>query len=164
MAQKWHQKATVQAAIVAGVFVLLAAVFGPFVANRVWPPSSASSNVVSVNQTGGITAHTVINRAAEPQIKDLGGTQTVNTDGTFTTSVLVEVVSPYPPASLWIAARAPEILSFDVVPQRIGGARFGHSGKRADHSFTTIESPSGQYKLIVRTARKVKVEFDAEFR
>jgi hypothetical protein len=43
LSQKWYQKATVQGAIVAGVFVLLAAILGPLVANRFWPQKTQSN-------------------------------------------------------------------------------------------------------------------------
>jgi len=52
VAQKWYEKASVQAAIVAGVFILLTAIVAPFVSNRLWPPgrqpkSSGSAAPVS---------------------------------------------------------------------------------------------------------------------
>jgi hypothetical protein len=37
MAQKWYQKATVQAAMAAGVLALLAAIVGPPISRNLWP-------------------------------------------------------------------------------------------------------------------------------
>ena len=92
-------------------------------------------NIVTFGQSGG---QNVINQAPKPDLKQLHNSILQNPDGSQTISILAEVVAPYPPGSLFVQATAPDIIDFGVIPQRTGMSVTGHSGKREDHAFTTL--------------------------
>lgn len=79
------------------------------------PDVSGDANVISFNQSGGVTAGTYINQAPETKLEDRGGSQKKNNDGTYTTTAEFEVVSPYPVSNLKIVAKAPGILRLEAI-------------------------------------------------
>jgi hypothetical protein len=103
-------------------------------------------NVASHNQSGGITAHTV-NQAPSPQLIRRDWRVAENADGTRTLLVTFEVVAPYPPPALQVSIQGPDIRSFDVKSERPGVHLSGHSGVRDGYRFTTLQHPSGRYRL-----------------
>lgn len=117
------------------------------------------NNVVSQNQSGGITARTVINQAPVPQLKRIRLSRAQNPDGTYTTTDVIEVISPFPVQSLDIEAHAPDILDLEVGAQRAGVMNTGHAGKREGFNFTSVQNPIGQYRIIVKTAGATDVDF-----
>jgi hypothetical protein len=121
-----------------------------------------NQNVTSTNQSGGITAHTV-NQAPPPELRQLSHKLDTSPDGTFITSVLVEIVAPYPPASLSLEAHAPSVLDMQVMPQRTGIAMFGPTGKRDGLCFTSIHNPAGRYLITVRTSTREGVKIGYNF-
>jgi hypothetical protein len=125
--------------------------------------SRGNDNVISVNQSGGVTAGTYVNQAPKPQLKQISSQRARNTDGTYTASSLVEVVSPYPPANLYIQANAEDILDLECISQRPGVRMTGHSGKRPGYCFTNLVSPSGKYMIKVRTQGQTPVDLLCEF-
>ena len=125
--------------------------------------ADAQPPVVSYNQQGGITADTVnINETTEPKLhaRELF----INRhEGQFYNSKFELVVdSPYPPANLYLAVRAPSIVGMALIPQRSGMTTFGHSGKREGMAFTNLAQPYGTLHLNVRTttADELKMEYD----
>ena len=130
--------------------------------NRRDPPVhiGGGGNIVTFGQSGG---ENVINQAPKPDLKQLNNSIRQNPDGSQTISILAEVVAPYPPGSLFIQATAPDILDFDVNPQRTGMSMTAHSGKKESHAFTTLMSPFGQYMINVRTTKPQSVVIEYEF-
>lgn len=119
-------------------------------------------NVTSHNQSGGITAHTV-NQAPPPQLIRRDWRVSENTDGTRTLFVTLEVVAPYPPSSLQVSVHGPDIRSFDVKSERPGIHLHGHSGVREGYRFTTIQHPSGKYRVAATYAGEAMPELGYSF-
>ncbi len=113
---------------------------------------TVKNSVVSINQQGGITAHTV-NQAPAPELRILS--QSAITEGEWSkTTAAIEVVAPYPVANLYIEAASDGIEEFDVVPTRSGAFTFGPTGKRTGFFFTNVQQAYGRYNLIVRSRSK----------
>lgn len=121
-----------------------------------------NNNVISVNQSGGIAAHTV-NQAPPPQLRQLSTSLAENSDGTYTTSFMFEVVAPYPPGNLSLEVHAATIISLDMVPQRAGIHMSGHTGKRDGFAFTNLHSPFGKYLMTVRTGKQEQLVVNYSF-
>lgn len=119
---------------------------------------SVSDSVVSINQQGGITAHTV-NQAPAPELKILS--QSNSSEGQWSkTKIVVEVIAPYPVANLYLEAHSDEIEEFDVAPMRSGIASFGLTGKRPGFCFTNVQQAHGKYTLTARSKSKVELRYD----
>jgi hypothetical protein len=76
---------------------------------------------------------------------------------------MIEIIAPYPPANLYLEARSPTLIAFNVAPQRGGVHQSGHTGKREGFAFTNIQHPSGRYLVTVKAASrdvKLKYKFD----
>jgi hypothetical protein len=84
-----------------------------------------------------IVAQSVATSHSEPPIAD----------GTRTLLVTLEVVAPYPPPALQVSIQGPDIRSFDVKSERPGVHLSGHSGVSDGYRFTTLQHPSGRYRL-----------------
>src|SRR5438105_5044000 len=81
------------------------------------------SVVLSINQQGGQTAHTIINQAPAPTAT-LGQTLSANEQddaGKFHNRAEILVTSPYPAANLYVEAHGASVESVELMPQR-GGA------------------------------------------
>ena len=120
--------------------------------------------VQSIGQSGGITAHTVIDQAPGPRLRQVRHSEVVMLDGMFESSTVYEIVAPYPPAALRLAAYAEGILSLDVRPQRDGLHLYGHTGRRDDHHFTTVQHPSGHYlvRVVLREKKPITIRYHFE--
>ena len=124
---------------------------------------SGSDNVISFNQSGGVTAGTYINQAPEPELRLISNEGKANPDGTYTSSVLTEVVAPYTPGKLIVEAFAPGIVDLDVRPQGTGVMMGGHAGKRAGLCFATVINPSGRYWLNIKTKDEPQLSVEWRF-
>lgn len=121
---------------------------------------AVKGSVVSINQQGGITAHTV-NQAPSPKLNILSHSSTAE-GAWYKTTVVIEIVAPYPAANLYLEAVSNGIETFDVAPMRTGGFMFGHTGKRAGFCFTNVQQAYGRYTLTVRS-RSERVELRYNF-
>jgi hypothetical protein len=113
------------------------------------------------NQIGHV-GH-VVNEAPEPELRWSAPTSTANSDGSFTISSFLEIVSPYPPAQLFLKVISMGITELEVIPQRVGMSIKGHSGRRDGWCFTTLMQPSGRYLVSVRSREnglRVEYQFD----
>jgi hypothetical protein len=117
--------------------------------------------VLGNKNTVGNIGH-VVNQAPPPELKQLS-VNTIESNGTFITSAMVEVVAPYPPANLALTARAPSIIQFDVQAQRSGISMLGNSGKRDGFCFTNLQQPSGQYLLTITTVAPERIAIEYAF-
>lgn len=124
---------------------------------------TGSGNITTFGQVGDNTVNNTINQAPQPDLRTISNEKKDNPDGTTTFSVLFEIVSPYPPGQLYLAAHATDILEFNVVPQRSGIHMTGHSGKREAFSFTTIMNPFGQYLMTVKTQGRSNIQVEYNF-
>jgi len=112
----------------------------------------------SVGQQGGVTAGTYVNQAPAPELKLLEQKQRKDGDA-FVYELLVEVISPYPAASLRMEARAQNLIDgLEMIPQHGGLGLFGHSGKREGMVFSTLQSPRGSIWVRVRTKEQEPIE------
>lgn len=120
-----------------------------------------SVSVTSHNQQGGITAHTV-NHAPAPELRILS--QSATTEGEWSnTRLVIEVVSPYPAANLYLEAKSDGIEEFDVSPMRSGVFSFGTTGTRAGFCFTNVQQAYGKYAVGVRSkSRSVQLIYSFE--
>jgi hypothetical protein len=130
------------------------------------PPTISFPNnngVVSINQTGGQTAHTIVNQAPEPKLKTLSEKTEANEDGTYTHILVAEVVAPYTPGQMQIKAISPDIMALEVRPNRSGISMNGSSGNRPGYSFATVMSPFGQYTITVQTRTNATIGLEYTF-
>lgn len=119
--------------------------------------------ITSINQSGGITAHTV-NQAPEPKLLEIDSGSEEMSDGSEKVWVMVRVDAPYTPGQMLIKAFCPSIVSLSVKPQRTGMMMNGHSGTRDDHAFTTIINPFGDYKIeAIKKSPRDSIEIVYEF-
>lgn len=116
------------------------------------------------NEGNNSGTQTVINQAPEPELKMISQSRAPNSDGSFTSSVMVEVVAPYTPGNLTIEAYASGIQSLEVRPQSAGLYAEGHSGLRQDMAFTNISGPHGKYLIVVTTKQLADVRVDWSFK
>jgi len=128
------------------------------------PLVSIGDVVVSVNQQGGITAHTVVQQAPEPdlQISEVSANR-LESDGLYHSYVVVTVIAPYPVGNLALEVHAATIRSMDVNPMRSGIFMQGHSGTREGHCFTNIPQASRSYRLDLTTAKPERFEIRYDF-
>jgi hypothetical protein len=133
-----------------------------------WEPSDVpevqrEAQVISYNQSGGITARDVtINTAPEPGLEMVEHFSNQRVNERFHSRVELIVESPYPPAGLYVAVHAASIIEIEVVPQRSGGVMVGHSGVRDGCAFTNLIQPSGRYHVDIYTfdaEREIEIEF-----
>ncbi len=112
-----------------------------------------------VSNTLGTIGH-VGKEAPAPELRQLSSNVS-ESNGVFTTSVMIEVVAPYPPANMYLAATSPTLIDCDVTPQRAGVHQAGNTAKREGLWFTNIHHPSGKYLVTVKAAsRDLKFEYN----
>ncbi len=127
-------------------------------------PQIGAGSVVSINQQGGQTAHTIVNEAPAPKLELARERQVKNADGTYTTVFMGRVVSPFPPAELVLEAHAPSVVAMDAMLDRVGIQTQGWSGKREGWCFTSIMQPTGDLEIRVVTREMDDVEIRHGFK
>lgn len=128
-------------------------------------PVNHAATISSHNQSGGITAAQVnINRAPKPKFV-LGQTSLrANEDGTYTITCPFDVVAPYPPGSLYLAAISPGIQSLMVSMRGRSGIIMAAEDGRCDGCcWTLLQQPLGAYRAQVVTSSK-QLSLEGEFR
>lgn len=118
-----------------------------------------SNNTVSIGHIGDVT----INQAPAPQLILSAVQRMQNPDGSVLTVIEASVIAPYPPAGLELEAWGPGIIEFNAQQQRPGMQMTGWTGVREDHAFTSVQSPSGRYRLNIRTKTATNVEIRYKF-
>jgi hypothetical protein len=111
--------------------------------------------VLSLNQQGGQTAHTIVNQAPKPTVA-LGKTLSDNEPdnaGHFHSRAEIVVTSPYPAANLYVEAHGASVESVELMPQRGGSFMTGHAGKREGFAFNNLQSPQGVIHIDVVSSR-----------
>jgi hypothetical protein len=127
---------------------------------------SGNNNVVSFGQTGGVTAGTYINQAPQPALKLLGQRDTINADGTHTTTFEIEVVSQLTPAFLAIDIAAQGILGAQIMPPPVGGVStmaLRNVRRSPTNYHAELTSPRGRYAVMVQTSSQTPVKLDYQF-
>jgi hypothetical protein len=122
-------------------------------------PSEASEKlgatvVTSINQSGGITAHTV-NQAPKPEI--VGGAYTIK-NGVHRKELTV--VSPYPVRELIVVAWGNGIAEISIDPMRTGVSQHGWTGTREDRAFTSLQNAQGPCAVVVKKADDEPLRFE----
>jgi len=118
--------------------------------------------VISHNQSGGITAQKVIinNVSANPapilQGKGIFSNQPHN--GKFLTRLEFSLITPHPVGNLYLEVRAQTIEEMDCLPMRSGGWMEGHSGKREGFIFTNIPNAFGNYQIDIITTQPDEIQ------
>lgn len=119
---------------------------------------TGNNAVVSSNQSGGITAQTVIINptvsALDARLVMVGtANQTARPDGSWMTTAHLRLETPFPVGNLRIEVHGESIQEIDVNPMRAGMFQTGHAGNRPGYSFTNIPNASGNYGLSIRSQR-----------
>jgi hypothetical protein len=132
------------------------------------PPVSVSgnNNVVSIGQTGGVTAGTYINQVPQPELKLIEQKDVVNPDGTHTTTFTVDVVSQLTPAYLAIEIEAQGILSAGIMPPPTGGVAMMQlrNVRRSPEAYhAEMTSPRGRYFVTVSTIAQTPIKLNYQF-
>ena len=123
------------------------------------PTIITPNSVISIDQKGGITAHTVnINKFPEPKFDMKLISANVPQNDLFETKALLTIESKTALKNLYLEAKAPSITNLEVIPQRTGMSMSGHSGKRNGFAFTNILDAWGQYMLIILSQKPEKYE------
>jgi hypothetical protein len=124
---------------------------------------TGSDNIISVGQSGGVTARTYVNNAPNPELKIESDNDTSNPDGTHTRVVRLRVVSPYAPGQLLLRAEAIGITSGDIHPVDTGQIHFGQE-LTSDAFSVEVSSPVGRYDLVVNTPQRRPLNIRYAFR
>lgn len=116
--------------------------------------------VISFNQSGGITAQNVTISNAPPPTLQITKEVLLNQpqNGKYLTRVEFTLVTPYPIGNLYFEARAQTIEEVDCLPMRTGAWIGGHSGKRDGFAFTNIPNAFGNYQLDIITNQPDKIQ------
>lgn len=111
-------------------------------------------SVISINQSGGITAHTVnINATPAPTLNAQPLFLNQPCGSEYHSRVALTIQSPYPPGNLYVAVSAPSVKSINLMPDRTGIVMFGHCGTRQGMAFANLQSPYGLIHLDIITGK-----------
>jgi hypothetical protein len=127
---------------------------------------TGSNNVVSVGQTGGVTAGTYINQVPQPKLELIDQRDNINPDGTHTTTFTVEVVSELTPSFLAIDISAQGILGTQIMPPSQGGVAMMslRNVRRSQTNYhAELTSPRGRYFVSVHTQGQTPVQLTYQF-
>lgn len=124
---------------------------------------SGSGHVLSIGQTGGVTARTVINQAPAPKLIRLSAVEKNTADGKWEVVLVFAVESPYPVGNLFLGVYCTGIIDMECIPQRTGVSMEGHSGRREGYCFTNLHQAFGTYRLVVRAESRQPVRIEYEF-
>ena len=120
-------------------------------------------SVISINQSGGITAHTVnVSAAPAPTLHAKPVSLNQVHESEYHSRIALTVESPYPPANLYIVVSAPSVKSINLMPQRTGIVMMGHSGTREGWAFTNLQSPYGLIHLDIITSQPEQLDIGWE--
>lgn len=125
-----------------------------------------ANNVVSVGQAGGVTAGTYVNQAVQPELRLLEQRDVVNSDGSHTTTFVVEVVAQVTPGVVVFDITADGILNVSIMPPPKGGvASINRSNVLRSHSHyhAELSAPRGRYIVSVQTGGQTAVKLNYEF-
>ncbi len=128
--------------------------------------TGSGTTVVSVGQTGGVTAGTYVNQAIMPEFHILSKSDSQNQDGSTTTAINTEVVAPVTPGNLHINIGASGLEDVQIMPPPQNGVSSMEMRNvaRSGTSFSAdIPSPNGQYEITIRTDRKTPINLDSHF-
>lgn len=117
-------------------------------------------SVISINQSGGITAGTVNIQAGvpEPKVKAQELVANEPCDGGYKTEFLLTIETQVAVPNFFLQVNAPTIRSMETTPQRAGVADFGNTGTRKGLAFTNIQSAYGSYRVTVITNEPERFE------
>lgn len=126
-------------------------------------PPQRGDTVISIGQSGGVTAHTFINEAPEPEVNCFTVYGNEPDGGIFKTRFRLEVTSQYPVGNLYVEVRAPSLYMMSVIPMRTGVCMLGHSSNTEGRCFTNIPNAFGNYQVDLLT-RKLEMRFETDTR
>lgn len=125
-----------------------------------------NNNVTSINQSGGITAGTVINHVIPPSLKIIGHEEIENPDGSRTVIYKTIVDAPFTPGLLKIKIQTAGLKDVSVMPPSVNGVssiNLRNTFKSSDSYSTEIPSPNGQYLISITTTQKSEIQFTHNF-
>ncbi len=140
----------------------------PPITNGEKPPVHVigNNNVVSVGQTGGVTAGTYINQVPQPELRLIDQKDEINSNGTHTTTFTVEVASQITPAFLAIDIAAQGIISANIMPPPVGGVStmMLRNVRRSPTDYhAELTSPRGRYFVSVQTRGQTPIRLSYQF-
>jgi hypothetical protein len=128
---------------------------------------SGGDNVVSFGQIGGITARVVtINPSRRPELRILGKSEMVNSDGSHAVTIRTEVASPITPGLLAVRINADGLERVSIAPPPVNGVSMMQlrNVRHEQNSYSAeIPAPRGQYEIIVQTRSAVPIALNATF-
>lgn len=119
--------------------------------------------VTSNHQSGGITAHTIVNQAPKPVAKVEHENTKTNSEKNIETHFFVELNTPYAVGRFTICAAAIDIIDMDV--RRIGGGTEMWGNYRRTSQFWSVDALNafGSYSVSVVTPKQTKVELSFDY-
>jgi hypothetical protein len=140
----------------------------PPVASGDKPPVNitGSGNVVSIGQTGGVTAQTYINQVPQPELRLVEQKDEINPDGTHSTTFTVEVASQVTPAFLAIDIAAQGIIGASIMPPPAGGVAgiMLRNVRRSPTEYhAELTSPHGRYFVSIQTEGQTPIRLAYQF-
>jgi hypothetical protein len=122
-------------------------------------PMTTPQNITisSVNQSGGITAHTVNidGKSFQPELENRWIAQNKPEGNVFTSAIEITLVTQFPVANLVVEVHVENIEAFDVALSRPGALVLGPTGKRPGFGFANIPNASGKYILRLTTSKPI---------
>lgn len=127
---------------------------------------SGSNNVVSNNQSGGVTAHTFINQAVMPVFKILGQTEKSQPDGSIAVTFTAEVEAQVTPAALHLTVEAAGLINVRIVMPTVNGVsmtRLNNKQTGPGYFSASIPEPNGQFQIVAQTAHPAQIKIQGRF-
>jgi hypothetical protein len=120
---------------------------------------SGSHNTVSIGHIGDVT----INQAPAPKLELISSEQKHNADGSYTTTLIVGVVSPYSPSRMTIVARAPTITGINIMTDGTGKMSNKQTGIGDGFGVAAVSSQSKRFRLTVNTNAPADILLEPTF-
>jgi hypothetical protein len=129
------------------------------------PPGQAQTGNFSVNQHGGTVNQTYINQAVMPELRQISQTSKINPDGSQTAKLVVQIVAPTTPSSLYLELSASGLRDVQILQSNAAISTINMQDvTRSSESFSgSLQAPRGSYDILVTTAKPTKISFNYKF-
>jgi len=128
--------------------------------------ASSGPVIFSQNQQGGITAQSVvinnISPFPQPSLRATEVYANKPSGGKFLTQIHLSLNTPFPVGNLYVGVRAKTVEEIELAPMRVGGAIYGHTGRRDGYAFTNLQNAYGdlQLDIISREPEQFHIEYE----
>jgi hypothetical protein len=128
--------------------------------------TGSGTTVVSIGQSGGVTAGTYINQAVLPELRIMETRGHSNPDGSYTSTIDVQVVAQVTPGNLAVEVQAQGLLDANIMAAPKNGISMTNlrNVMRTSSSYSAdVPSPYGQYTISVKTKAEVPINLGSHF-